>query len=126
MKVSLLVSVLALVVPAAVEAFSPSAGVRVAPASRASTALSARGRQTPPAEKGGKVPTKGLGALLDKALSVDPTIPRLSPASDMRVRSAARKAGKPLPPVQRGGKVVRSSLRTKTHMRRARLRMLAP
>lgn len=107
MKVSLLVSLLALVVPAAVEAFSPSAGVRVAPASRVSTALSARGRKTPPADKGGaaKVPTKGLGALIDKTLSIDPTIPRLSPASDMRVRSAARKAGKPLPPVQRGGKV---------------------
>ena len=52
-----------------------------------------------------KLPTKGLGAFIERAGSIDPTRPRYSPASEMRMRAAARKAGKPLPPMKRGGEV---------------------
>ena len=62
-----------------------------------------------------QVPTKGLGAVIDRLGSIDPTKPRLSPGSEMRIRANARKAGKPLPPLTRGApapdfmKVVRRS-----------------
>ena len=52
-----------------------------------------------------KLATKGLGAFIERAGSIDPTKARLSPGSEMRRRAKLRKEGKPLAPLKRGGEV---------------------